>query len=395
MRPRTLILLVVVLLVGGALVVFLLVRDSDDGPLSGLLSRGDDEPQAESTPVPSAQGDDQLESTPAPTATPEVRYEPVVIARADLPVGERIRADLIEVVRRPEDNVAVIAGVTFSDPDEVIGHIVKVTVSRGQEILKPMIALSPSDITNLASDLSLYVDQGRVAVAFPMNRFSGAAYAIRPGDKVDALMSLTVLRVDEEFQTKRPNVWERVFEPKLTAGEDFLFPPTTEGRLELIPVINTIAVIGPGAGEDQIPRRVTQLGTQQMEVLWVGTWNDPRISLQQQFPADADRSPPETDAIGSQAQSPVPTPVRPEENPDVVVMSMTAQDALVLKWALENGLNVDLALRAQGDNSVFATTSVSLPQIVEQGQLSIPETGEFSPEPRIDELTPPELPASP
>lgn len=394
MRPRTLILLVVVLIVGAGVVLLLLFRDTDNGPLS-FLSRGDDEQTAESTPVPSEPSEGEEETGPLPTPTPAVRFEPVVIARADLPVGERIRADLIDVVSRPEDNVAVIAGVTFSDPEEVIGQIVKVAVSRGQEILKPMIALSPSDIGSLGSDLSLYVDQGRVAVAFPINELSGAAYAMRPGDKVDALMSLTVLRVDEEFQTKRPNVWERVFEPALTAGEAFLFPPTTEGRLELIPVINTIAVIGPGEGEEQIPRRVTQLGTQQMEVLWVGTWNDPRTALEQQFPADADKSPPESDAIGSDANPPVPTKVRPEDNPDVVVLSMTAQDALVVKWALENGLNVDLALRAQGDNSVFATTSVSLPQIVEQGILSIPETGEFSPEPRIDQLTPPEVPPSP
>jgi hypothetical protein len=234
-----------------------------------------------------------------------------------------------------------------------------------------------------------------VAVAFPINRFSGAAYALRPGDSVDALMSLNLVKVDREFQTKRPNVWERVFEPALLAGKDFLFDPTSEGRLELIPGINSIAVIGPGTGKEQIPRRVTQLGTQQMEVLWVGTWNDPRISLNQQFEADAEISPPESDAIGEDATPPQPTKDRPEDNPDVVILSLSAQDAVALKWALENGLNVDLALRAQGDDSVFATTSVSLPQIVEQGVLTIPEPGEFSPEPRIDELDPPSVPPVP
>ena len=132
-----------------------------------------------------------------------------------------------------------------------------------------------------------------------------------------------------------------------------------------------------------------------MEVLWVGTWNDPRMSMEQEFPADAVQSPEETDAIGSDAVPPDPVKDRPEDEPDLVILSLTSQDALALKWALENGLNIDLALRAQGDESVFATTSVSLPQIVEQGILTIPETGEFSPEPRIDELTPPEVPASP
>ncbi|GMQ78736.1 MAG: hypothetical protein BMS9Abin02_1270 [Anaerolineae bacterium] len=394
MRPRTFILLIVVLIVAAAAVVLFLIF----GP-GNLLSRGEEEQTAVSVPQEKVQEPSQVEEkeepTPVPSPTPAVRFATVVVARANLPVGERIRADLIEVETRPEDNVAVVAGVTFSDPDEVIGQIVKTAVSRGQEILKPMIALSPSDVAALGSDLSLYVDQGRVAVAFPINRFSGAAYALRPGDSVDALMSLNLVKVDQEFQTKRPNVWERVFEPSLLAGEAFLFPPTSEGRLELIPGINSIAVIGPGEGKEQIPRRVTQLGTQQMEVLWVGTWNDPRISLNQQFEADAKIGPPESDVIGEDAKPPEPTKDRPEDSPDVVILSMSAQDAVALKWALENGLNVDLVLRAQGDNSVFATTSVSLPQIVEQGVLTIPEPGEFSTEPRIDELEPPNVPPVP
>ncbi len=392
MRPRTFILLIVVLIAAAAAVVIFLVFGPGD-----LLSRDEEEQAAESVPQEEVQepSQEEEEPTPVPSPTPAVRFATVVVARANLPVGERIRADLIEVETRPEDNVAVVAGVTFSDPDEVIGQIVKVSVSRGQEILKPMIALSPSDIAALGSDLSLYVDQGRVAVAFPINRFSGAAFALRPGDSVDALMSLNLVKVDREFQTKRPNVWQRVFEPALLAGEAFLFPPTTEGRLELIPGINSIAVIGPGTGKEQIPRRVTQLGTQQMEVLWVGTWNDPRIGLSQQFEADARINPPVSNNIGEDATPPEPIKDRPEDSPDLVILSLSAQDAVALKWALENGLNVDLALRAQGDDSVFATTSVSLPQIVEQGVLTIPESGEFSPEPRIDELEPPGVPPVP
>jgi len=398
MPRRTLILLIIVIIAIAGLVAVLVFRDSGDETTSDVAETSEEEQpteeaaEAEGTPESESP---QVESTPLPTPTPSVRFETVVVARSDIPVGEVVRADLIDVERRPEDNIAVIAGVTFSDPEEVIGQIVKTKISRGQEILKPMIALGPSDVASLGSDLSLYVDQGRVAVAFPINRFSGAAFAMRPGDKVDALMSMTVVKVDEEFQTKRPNVWERVFEPDLLAGEAFLFPPTSEGRLELIPVINTISIIGPGGGAEQIPRRVTQLGAQQMEVLWVGTWNDPRMSMEQEFPADAEQSPEETDAIGSDAVPPDPIKDRPEDEPDLVILSLTSQDALALKWALENGLNIDLALRAQGDESVFATTSVSLPQIVEQGILTIPETGEFSPEPRIDELTPPEVPASP
>ncbi len=86
---------------------------------------------------------------------------------------------------------------------------------------------------------------------------------------------------------------------------------------------------------------------------------------------------------------------RPEDQPDVVILSMTSQDALTLKWALDTGIDIDLVLRAQGDNSLFVTTSVSLPQIVEQGVLTIPEPAEVGLEPRVDLVPTPGVPPVP
>jgi hypothetical protein len=267
--------------------------------------------------------------------------------------------------------VAVVAGVTFSDAEAVVGQIAKTAISRGQEILRPMIALNPSDVASLGSDLSLYVDQGKVAVAFPINEFSGAAYSVRPGDLVDAFMSLTMVDLDEEFQTDLPNVAQRVDETAFSEGQAFLFPPTAQGRLELLPNLNTVALIGPGEGKDPIPRRVTQLTMQQMEVLWVGSWRDPAESMDQEWQASAFNFANAAELLEETDQPSilysVPSLLRPERNPDVLILSLTSQDALVLKWALETGINIDLVLRSQGDNTQFVTTSVSLPQVFEQG----------------------------
>jgi hypothetical protein len=82
-------------------------------------------------------------------------------------------------------------------------------------------------------------------------------------------------------------------------------------------------------------------------------------------------------------------------SPDIVILSMTVQDALAVKFALETGIEIHLALRSQGDNSVFITTSVSLPQIVEQGILTIPELPEFGLEPRVDFVPTPGVPDFP
>ena len=89
--------------------------------------------------------------------------------------------------------------------------------------------------------------------------------------------------------------------------------------------------------------------------------------------------------------TPTPLPVRLEATPDIVILSMPAQDALALKWSLERGLDIDLALRAPGDTTVFATNSVSLPVLVDNGALRIPEKSEFGVDPSMSQLEFPTL----
>jgi Flp pilus assembly protein CpaB len=388
MRPRTFILLILVLLllVVAAGAVFLVTSGLD--PIANLLGIGDSPPSE-----PEVQGDG--DSGPPPTPTPEVRFVPVVAAVVDMKVGERISEELVRIENRPDDNVAVVAGVTFDDTELVVGQILKTNVSAGQEIIRPMLALNPTDLVTLGSDLALYIDQGRVTVAVPIDRYSGAAFAMRPGDFVDVLMSLKVVQLDPEFQTARPNVWIRVFEPGLLQGTEFLFGQTSEGRLEFIPELGTPGVVGPQLGDKQIPRRITQLTIQQAEVIWVGSWNDPANALQPSFPADAVLTVDETQVQDPDAPVPQPTPVLVQVNPDIAILSMTVQDALALKFAFETGVEIHLALRSQGDNSVFITTSVSLPQLVEQGVLTIPEPSEFGLEPRLDLVPTPGVPDIP
>ena len=394
MRARTFILLILVLVVAAIAVIAFFVLRSDNNPLASLTDNlfGNDQQTEEVS--------SQEPGLPTPTPTPVTQFASVVVAEVDLPVGELITEDLVRIEQRPDDNVAVLAQVTFDKREQVVGQIVKTDITAGQEILRPMLALNPTDLASLGSDLSLYVDQGRVAVAFPINRLSGAAYAMRPGDLVDVIMSLTVVQVDEEFQTALQNYEERVFEPDLLDGRAFLFPATLQGRLEVIPGLNIVGLIGPSAGQSQIPRRVTQHTLQQVQVVWVGNWLDPINDYNSEFSTDAILSPTATPvaAGGDDTQAaPEATPVkqRPEDRPDVVILSMSAQDALALKYALETGIDVVLVLRSQGDGSVFITTSVSLPQIVEQGLLTIPQPNAFSLEPRIELVPTPGLPDIP
>jgi hypothetical protein len=119
--------------------------------------------------------------------------------------------------------------------------------------------------------------------------------------------------------------------------------------------------------------------------------------MEQEFSADAitDLERDAAQAILAQGSYPPDVRVRHEQNPDAVILSMTAQNALALKWALEAGIHIDLVLRAQGDVTQFVTTSVTLPQLFEQGVLTAPTTSDVSLEPRVEEVPVPFLPVNP
>lgn len=391
MRLRTFILLILVLILVGALALVLL-GNSGTGPLAGFFNGdGDGGDVVEETD--GVETDEPLQ--PPPTATPGL--EEVVVAKVNIPVGTMLTDDLLEVQRWPRTNIALQGGYTFTDTTRLVGRIAKVDVSRGQSILSPMLALNPTDIASFGSDLALYVPFGEVAVAFPVDRFNGAALAMRPGDAVDVMMTLRIVDIDPQFGTVLPNQIERVIQSALLNGEPFLFPAVSNGRLEFIPEVNQVAAIVPSTialeGQDfteglPIPKRVTQLTIQQAKVLYVGTWMDPRELEQQQLAAQAAA---QTGEDGATVPTPTPIPSRLETTPDVVILSMSSQDALALNWAMIRGVDINLALRSPGDQTAFVTTSVSLPQIIDQGGLAIPEQSNFDLHPSMEDVTLPVL----
>jgi len=393
MRLRTFLLLIVVLIIFAVVAILGFSYLSGNG-VAGIIPGGDSTSSGESN-SPSVDGEEEPE-LPTPTPTPMVQFESVVIADRPLPVGERLREDLLTTERRPTSNIALQGGYTFTDTEQLVGKIVKTDIALGQAILAPMIALDPTDLAATGSDIALYVDQGLVAVAFPIDQYSGAAYAMRPGDMVDVLMSMPVVELDPEYNTKLPNVTQRVDELALAEGRDFLFPPALEGRLELVEPLNLVGEVSGPLNEDdedkstQVPRRITQLTIQQAEVVWVGTWQDP-MDLERQAAQAAAQA--ELASVNSDLPVPTPTPlpIRLEAEPDVVILSLSAQDALALKWSLERGLDIDLVLRSPNDTTVFATNSVSLPILVDNGALRIPEKNEFGVDPSLYKLDFPTL----
>ena len=74
------------------------------------------------------------------------------------------------------------------------------------------------------------IPPGKVAYALPVGRYSGVAWAIRPGDHVDVIISLLVVDLDEEFQTILPNNASCVQPPEGEGCQGGVL-----GRLEVLP----------------------------------------------------------------------------------------------------------------------------------------------------------------
>ncbi|KAA3657399.1 MAG: hypothetical protein DWQ04_28195 [Chloroflexi bacterium] len=391
MRPRTFILIIIVVLLF-ALAGVLIFLNRSGSSITDVLPGGNGSSETAPSGEESVEspGGDTEPGIPVPSPTPEPpQFQPVVISKVRLPVGELITEDLLEVEQRPITNIALQGGYTFTGTELVAGQIARVEIARGQEILGPMLAVNgdPTDVGSFGSDLALHIPNGEVAIAFPITAESGVALSMRPGDAVDVMMTLRTIEIDPEFRSALPNKLSLVLEDALLSGFSFLFGPLTEGRLEFITELNQVATIIPGTSfgsdrpyeEGPIPKRVTQLSIQNAEVLWVGEWQDPR-KIEQDGEATLAEAAAEAQANGQPIPTPTPLPERFEPEPDILILSLSSQEALMLKWAREQGVDIDLTLRSPFDvvqDTNFVTTSVSLPQIIDQGGLAIPEPMNF------------------
>jgi Flp pilus assembly protein CpaB len=248
----------------------------------------------------------------------------------------------------------------IGDQSETIGRVAAVDVVQGQPILRTMLAERGA-----AGQAALLVPDGRVAVAFPVDEQSSVAYAIQPGDYVDVLIVASFLDFDQEFQTKLPNLISFLslsqvegVEGEAISTYDFT-TPTEEGRFEIprgLPPEIPGTYVYPR--EPQRPRRVAQLTVQAAKVLRVGPWID--------LPSE---QPPPTE----EGQPPPPPPP-----PDIVTLAVDPQDALVLLWARQSEMNMELALRApETEAARYEPEAVTLQYMLARFRIAVPPKLEY------------------
>jgi Flp pilus assembly protein CpaB len=290
---------------------------------------------------------------PPPTAPPPEVAVPttqILVAIQNIPRGSEISADSVEFRDWPANNVPpdVIA-----DEAELIGKVVKTDIFQGQPIVRSML----TEIV-VGSEAAFAIPEGKVAVAFPITRFSSVGYGIEAGDHVDVLLSARFIDREEEKQSARDTIDFRVEVMGRLAAAD------VESASFDIPIFEAKA------------RPVTQLVVQNAGVLKVGAWATP--------------TPPPVEEGAEGAPPPAPAP------PDMVILVVSQQDALVLKYARENNFILDLALRAAGDEAPVSAEAVTLEYMIRRFNISFPPQLQYYLDtvPPVEEFAPekPEFP---
>jgi Flp pilus assembly protein CpaB len=359
MNGRVLILIGVVLLLVGIVGFFLLQPSGQPTDV---------------TPPPNASPDSPVatqESFPTPTPIELVN---IVIAVQELPRGFRIPANAVAVRPWPAES-APFNGIT--NVEDVVNKIARTDIFREQPILSNMLV---DDFQNLANDLgrvgsdaAAILPNNLVAVAMPVDRLTSVAYAIQDGDRVDVIVSMLFVDVDDSFQTIQPNELVLFFRDE----EGFVLSEPIPGRPEQVSLGQAIIQ----ASERQRPRLLTQRTIQDALVVHVGEFpEDGRFIGVPATPTPVPEDDASDDPTGASEATPLPT-VPPR--PDIVTLGVTPQDAVLLVWAVEARLPLTLALRAATDTNQVPTEPVTLDFFMSEYRITVPGKREYTIEPAL------------
>ncbi|MCX6071855.1 MAG: RcpC/CpaB family pilus assembly protein, partial [Chloroflexi bacterium] len=281
------------------------------------------------------------------------------------------------------------------DVNQVIGKYARQDIARGMPITTGMITTEAGDLLGTGSDASAAIPPGYTAIAVPMNRLSGVAYALRDGDSVDVIATMLMVDLDEDYQSILPNSSMILLGNNATpltgyacqevkASEKGLEcinpepPPFT--RVDTEETTGTQLAIKPT--EPQRPRLVTQRLVENAIVLHVGSFTIPGAEAQT--------------GLGSTAAAGAPPQTTPQVvtvvAPDIVTLIVTPQDALTINWAIKSGMDLVFTLRGPKDDTATETTSVTLKYLVDNYNITVPSKLPYGLEPRLTTPIHPVLP---
>jgi pilus assembly protein CpaB len=309
----------------------------------------------------------------------------IVVTTQDLRRGQEINEGLLALVSIPRQDFT--EGVFFKDKNELVGARAKFDLKAHTPLTSALVFSAGA----VGSVPSFEIPAGKVAISVPISKLSSVAYGLQKGDHVNLLVSLLMVDLDTNFQSRLPNRTGVVIAPgPIDENQTYVTavlngPPGYEtsapnaatylGRIEIDPTMNNPVFLLPS--EKPRPRLVSQTMLQDIVILGLGTFTG---AEDQPIAAPAPESQP-TPTPASQAQDQTP----PEKVvPDVVTLIVAPQDAVTLNYLMLAGANMNLVLRSAGDSEVKNTEAVTLQFILDQYQIPNPAKLPYGLEPRLD-----------
>jgi Flp pilus assembly protein CpaB len=382
---RRLFIFVGIFIVIVAVGVVLLLGSGGDGDSDADTAQQPTRVAQEATDAP-----DEAEPTEVvATAIPTQEITQIVVAVQNISRGSEIPPDAVRLQPWPREAEPFNA---FKDPEEIIGRIARTDIYVEQPILTSMVVDSLTDLAAVGSDAAAIIPPGRVAISLPMDVLTSVSYAIQPGDRVDIIVSLLFVDLDEDFQARLPNNVNIVSVIETEGSVTFGIGADVTGQIDSVTlsdpftgnVFNVPVIVSPS--EIQRPRLVTQRTIQDAIVVYTGLFpRDGRLFEEVASPTPiaptADpNAPSAANAQGGQAP-PAPTALPPR--PSVVTIAVTPQQAVMITWMVEAGIPLTFTLRSASDRSGLLTDPVTLGYIIDEYNIVVPRREEYSVEPAI------------
>nr|WP_321512875.1 Flp pilus assembly protein CpaB [uncultured Pseudodesulfovibrio sp.] len=148
---------------------------------------------------------------------------PVVVAKVDMKRGSKLTEEMVEVRKFTADSRPPGA---FSDPENIFGRVLSQSVGANEAVTATRLA----DESIIGGGVSALIEPGKRAMAVKGNAVMGLSGFVRPGDRVDVIVTLVVGKEDKPV-TKL--VLEQI---KVIATGTQLSPPDEEGKTASVDV---------------------------------------------------------------------------------------------------------------------------------------------------------------
>ena len=127
-----------------------------------------------------------------------VETEGVLVAKEDIPVGQELQANLVEVKSFPKN---LIPENAVRKPEELGGRVAQILITKGDWVLASKIG-SKEQLPRP----SLQVDNGKRLVTIRVDDTKGNAYLIRNGDFVDLLLTVEIQKFAKDVEGQWQNI---------------------------------------------------------------------------------------------------------------------------------------------------------------------------------------------